>query len=422
MKISAWLTFLNFGPYHLSRLNACEELLEIQFLPVAVARNQSEYSWRTDSDSRIQFLERERFLESVHGSEWSAKLQRLLTSNPPDVVFIAGYSHPAMLTLILLCANASIPWILMSDSREVDAPRRVWQEALKKRIVRLASAGFVAGHPHSEYLQSLGMPARRIVLGYDVVDNRYFKNSAEQVRKNSGSIGGDGFFLASNRFIEKKNLLRLVKAYAIYASRVSGQRAAPTGSEEAGVLRSLVLLGDGPLKAEIEALCETLGVRTIHSAPWDDEVGGSTGGPALFLPGFRQIEELPRFYARAAAFIHASTVDQWGLVVNEAMASGLPVLVSRGCGCAPDLVQEGVNGWTFDPTDEEQIARLMLQVGAMSPSSRAELGIAGQRIIEAWGPERFAEGCKDSAANALAVGAKKVGAIDRLLLAALIRR
>jgi glycosyltransferase involved in cell wall biosynthesis len=187
-------------------------------------------------------------------------------------------------------------------------------------------------------------------------------------------------------------------------------------------MQVLVLLGDGPMRSTIETLCASLGIEVVNAAPWEVTGDAIPSRPMVFLPGFRQLDELPKFYSQAIAFIHASTVDQWGLVVNEAMASGLPVLVSRGCGCAPDLVQEGVNGWTFDPTDEKEIARLMLQVGAMSPSSRAELGIAGQRIIEAWGPERFAEGCRDSAANALALGAKKVGTIDRLLLAALIRR
>jgi 1,2-diacylglycerol 3-alpha-glucosyltransferase len=57
----------------------------------------------------------------------------------------------------------------------------------------------------------------------------------------------------------------------------------------------------------------------------------------------------------ASAFIQASTTEQWGLVVNEAMASGLPVLVSERCGCAPDLVKNGVNGYTFDPYDIKEI-------------------------------------------------------------------
>ena len=61
----------------------------------------------------------------------------------------------------------------------------------------------------------------------------------------------------------------------------------------------------------------------------------------VIFPGFIQYDELPAYYGLAKAFIHASTVEQWGLVVNEALAAGLPVLVSERCGCAPDLVREG---------------------------------------------------------------------------------
>ena len=110
------------------------------------------------------------------------------------------------------------------------------------------------------------------------------------------------------------------------------------------------------------------------------------------LAGFRQYDELPAWYGLASAFVHASTTEQWGLVVNEAMASGLPVLVSNRCGCAPDLVEDGVNGFTFDPYDVEALAGLMQRVAAMTDERRAAMGRAGQRIIAEWGPERFAEG------------------------------
>ncbi len=72
--------------------------------------------------------------------------------------------------------------------------------------------------------------------------------------------------------------------------------------------------------------------------------------------GLLQIDELPQYYARAGCFVLPSTSEPWGLVVNEAMASGIPVLVSNRCGCGPDLVHEGQNGFAFDPLN----ARLSL--------------------------------------------------------------
>src|SRR5438034_9827058 len=82
----------------------------------------------------------------------------------------------------------------------------------------------------------------------------------------------------------------------------------------------------------------------------------------VHLPGFKQYEELPIFYGLADAFIHASISEPWGLVVNEAMASGLPVLVSIACGCEGDLVKEKVNGFSFNPVRFGKIAQLMLDL------------------------------------------------------------
>jgi glycosyltransferase involved in cell wall biosynthesis len=101
---------------------------------------------------------------------------------------------------------------------------------------------------------------------------------------------------------------------------------------------------------------------------------------------------LPAWYAHAGAFILPSTSDQWGLVVNEAMASGLPVLVSSRCGCAPDLVAEGRNGFTWDPADAAALTGLLERVSRLHPREREELGQRSQEMIAAFSPGSFARG------------------------------
>jgi glycosyltransferase involved in cell wall biosynthesis len=90
--------------------------------------------------------------------------------------------------------------------------------------------------------------------------------------------------------------------------------------------------------------------------------------PDVLFPGFRKGKELGTYYGLASCFILPSLQEQWGLVVNEAMAAGLPVLVSQTSGCAPDLVQEGVNGFTFDPTNPMQLAELMEKIAQSGDS------------------------------------------------------
>jgi glycosyltransferase involved in cell wall biosynthesis len=143
---------------------------------------------------------------------------------------------------------------------------------------------------------------------------------------------------------------------------------------------------------------------------------------AVILPGFRQYHELPALYGLAGAFVHASTTEQWGLVVNEAMAAGLPVIVSHCCGCTPDLVQNGVNGFTFDPCDVEELAGLMQRVAGMTDRQRDAMGAAGRRIIADWGPERFADGLMQAVAVARRRPPPPASTFDRALLWALARR
>lgn len=109
------------------------------------------------------------------------------------------------------------------------------------------------------------------------------------------------------------------------------------------------------------------------------------------LAGFRQLEETTAYYGLAGAFVHPAQVDQWGLVVNEAMAAGLPVLVSKRAGCAHDLIRDGENGFCFDPADASQLSRLLCKI-ASPDTDRAAMGRRSREIIARWSPDRFAEG------------------------------
>jgi glycosyltransferase involved in cell wall biosynthesis len=132
------------------------------------------------------------------------------------------------------------------------------------------------------------------------------------------------------------------------------------------------------------------------------------------MPGFVQYEGLPEYYGTAGAFILASTSEQWGLVVNEAMASGLPVLVSNRCGCAQTLVADGINGLTFDPFDRMAIAKA-LSIIAEHPALN-QLGAASLERIADWGPERFAAGLSGAAHFALTNRQQQPSLFDKSIL------
>jgi glycosyltransferase involved in cell wall biosynthesis len=199
--------------------------------------------------------------------------------------------------------------------------------------------------------------------------------------------------------VEKKNLTRLIQAYARYRHLAS---QAASGKGEADIW-NLVLLGDGPLRSIYDSQLTTL---DLHDH--------------VLLPGFKQYCELPVYYGLASTFVHSSTVEQWGLVVNEAMASGLPVLVSDRCGCARDLVKSGVNGFTFDPYNVEQLSGLMLDLSS-SGIDLAAMGQASQKIISEWGPRRFADGLAQAVRVAVTSPGPVTNALDGWFLGSLLK-
>ncbi len=390
--------FSRLGPYHHARLEAVAR----RRLVVAVEYSSVDhtYQWNPVAASgtfRVHTVLSDAEVGAEPLRKMRRKLAEVLDGVGPAAVAIPGWSAPASLTALEWCVRRAVPAIVMSESQVVDAARTRAVELIKSRVVRLFSAGLVGGTPHRSYLEALGMEPQRVFAGYDVVDNLHFASGADAARRNERNLRRNlglpaRYFLASSRFVLKKNLSRLLRAFAAYRSLCRG---APWG---------LVLLGDGPLRSELLRERDGLGLAAD-----------------VFLPGFKQYEELPSYYGLAQAFVHASTVEQWGLVVNEAMASGLPVLVSSACGCAPDLVREGVNGHVFDPRDPEKLARLLATISS-NEVDLAAMGRASREIVAGWAPARFAEGLDAAAAAAIDHSPPRATLLDRLILRGLAHR
>jgi 1,2-diacylglycerol 3-alpha-glucosyltransferase len=390
------ILFDNFGPYHLARLRAAAGTCDL--LAIETAGRSATYAW--DASRGAEPFRRETLIESgtsdgLPRGEIARRLGTALERFNPAVVVVPGWASPAAWAAMQWCTQRRVAMICLSESTSHDETPAAWKRVLKSRLIRLFSAALVGGQRHAENLTQLGFPSERIAFGYDAIDNDYFATNAEAVRANTDEkreklkLPTD-FFLASARFVEKKNLERLLEAFARY--------------RKGGGTWSLVLLGDGPLRPELEKQRDELGL-----------------GAHVVMPGFRQYGELPAYYALSGAFIHASLVEPWGLVVNEAAASGLPLLVSNRCGCAPELVREGVNGFTFDPTDVQALAAHMDKIAAPDFPCAA-FAAASREIVAPWGPQRFAQGLAQAINIALAHPPKSAGMIDRNLLGFLARR
>lgn len=350
--------FKSYGPYHLARLGALREIHDV--LPLEFCDDDHDYDWRMNAQKRAM---------GVHTLSEIDAIRPALLRFRLDAVAIPGYGETMALAVARLCRRLGIPRILMSDTHAGSTRNSLVRNLLKRRLLTLFDAALVAGAPHVDYLAQLGFDRRRIARGYDVVNNRHFAEgrTGTQGVPSGKRRAAPPYFFCCARLVEKKNLAVLIDAFAIYRSRV-----------ESGAW-DLVIAGGGPLR---ENLSRQIAERNI--------------GACVHLVGVKTYDELPELYANAGTFVLPSGCDEWGLVVNEAMAAGLPILVSNAAGCRRDLVRDGLNGYGFDPCNREQLAARLQSIAHASEPSRVRMGHASRRIMRRWDLGRFVSGMGDA--------------------------
>ncbi len=323
----------NMGPYHVARLNALSSKLEATCLQV---RSKSPiYQWQGQKNANFRYDT----LEILYGRLpilFATFHYFLANRDAYEIIFVSGWSTPADLMGIVCGSILKKRVVVMSDSSAHDGVRSIFVEYIKKKILQNVHGAFVAGSRHREYAIDLGISSDCIECNYDVVDNNHFRGEVSVAR--SG-------FLAVGRLIEKKNYFFMLDCYTEYHrySIAIGQEPWP-----------LTIAGYGPLEKNLKDYAKYLGVSVQF-------LGGKT------------YDELPGVYASHSVLLHCSTIEQWGLVVNEAMAAGMPVLVSEHCGCVPELVLDGRTGFALPVSDVKPWVDAMLLLSS-SEDFRVQIG------------------------------------------------
>jgi glycosyltransferase involved in cell wall biosynthesis len=368
---SVILQWPSFGPYHTARLRACQELAPdgVDVVGIAVAGQVQGRPWSADGDLggvKVETLFPDAMYHELPAPRVNDAMKHALDQLQPCAVGVSGYGMADSRAALQWCCRNEVTRVLMTESKEDDAPRIWWKEFIKRRLVSRFDSALCGGSPHRAYLEQLGMKPELIFDRYDVVDNERFWQAAQAARQNPepflGLPGLDvskAYFLVSSRFIDRKNLPRLLSAYHSY------RQTNPEGWR-------MIILGTGPDEDELRKQVAEASI------------------PEVVFAGFQQFDQLIAYYAFAGAFIHPALQEQWGLVVNEAMACGLPIGVSKTVGAAYDLVEDGVNGFKFDPNEISSIEGALIRLAA-DPDHRERMANSSREIIQSWTPEHFAK-------------------------------
>jgi glycosyltransferase involved in cell wall biosynthesis len=288
--------------------------------------------------------------------------ERLLEARH-DVVLVAGWHAMMYWQAMISCWRANVPLIVRGDSQLVGprSPiRRALKEALYPLFIRRFDACVSVGSRSEAYFQHYG--AHATFRSPHFVDNQFFAERVSAVdsgaiRARYGISDDSMVVLFAGKMTDQKRPMDLVRAVAMLND-------SPI---------HILFAGDGELRRQLEVAVAEAGLHATFA-------------------GFLNQTRMPDAYAAADVLVLPSDGrETWGLVVNEAMACGVPALVSRACGCSPDLVEHGVTGYTFECGDVRALAgHLRALVG--SRNNVPAMGAAARDHVAKFNVDAAAEG------------------------------
>lgn len=388
MKPNVLITFDSHTPYLAFRVKALQEEIEkrkltekIRLRVLLLSTKDPNYNWQEGQiESEYGGVPVTIFPHQFHGLGFRSYASSLalrtawetfidILSNKPKIAFLGGYDRPSSLLIGLMSRLLFFKSGPMHDSRFNDAEsysKSFSMEAAKVPFMRIYHFFMCSGQECVDYTRFLAGKKRPAQFaGWNVLDNEDIAKRADNeindasIRKTFNLKDNEKFFFMPVRYIAKKNIPRVIEAYA-------------QASRKAASFPKLVMAGKGELRKEVETLLTEKNLtQQITLVDW--------------LP----YEQIPRAAKLSEAVLLASTHDQWGLTINEALAAGAPVLVSNRAG-AHEIVQNSVNGFTFTPQNTEHLSTLLHQMGTQ-PELVTQLRTGARPSMESFSRTQFLE-------------------------------
>ncbi|MFM5908267.1 MAG: glycosyltransferase [Novosphingobium sp.] len=325
------LVWAQFAAYHIDRCEAVARRLNgrAEVLAVEVATASKVYAWEPSGEvagaRKITLFPGQSYEKIAPFRRFTAMFRALRHC---DWVMIGiSYADPSVIMLTWALRLCGVKLVVFSESKDDDKPRQPGREAIKRLALGCYHGAIVGATRHMAYMRKLGFRSRPVLPGYDGVGLARIREQAEGKLAPEGHDFAARDFVFVGRFVDKKNLINLLEGFAIYA-----RQAGPAA-------RRLVLAGSGEEEPQMRATIARHGL-----------------GQLVDFPGFLTAEQVSALLARSLALVLVSREEQWGLVVNEALSLGLPVIVSHQVGSGDVLVRDGENGFVVSSESPGQIA------------------------------------------------------------------
>jgi glycosyltransferase involved in cell wall biosynthesis len=353
-------------PYRIPHLRLLANRPELDLTIFYAAATVQRRTWELEHDEAVYLsgpmLPLTRILH--HDYALTPGIWQRLEQGGFELVVVGGWSLMATQLAIAWCRIRRVPYVLMSDNHLLE-PRPGWVRAVKRavlpRLVPQAAAWLVPGSLARDHITAYGAEPERTVVFPLTVDVRALAGAADSLRAERKSLRAElGIaedavaVLQVGRLVEMKAPRDVIRAVARARS-------------SSGLPLMAVFVGEGPEEPRLRSLAEDLAVPVVFT-------GMLTG------------DELTRAYVAADVFVLASHRETWGVVVNEAMACGLPLVLSDRVGAAGDLLEAGGNGELVTAGDVEAQSRA-LHALAVDPERRRTYGHRSRELIVGWGYE-----------------------------------
>ena len=318
------------SPYRVNFFNCLGELCDLTVLFERESSSERDESWKNFSADKFRY----RVLKGIKlgvAEAFCPGVKKHLKKNDYDAVIISNYTTPTGWLALRYLKKKKIPFFIEGDGG-IAKSGKGFKERLKRRLLRGATGYFSTGKEHDNYYITYGVPEDKIyrypftsIAQKDILKEPIREETKIKLKEDLG-IEEEKMILAVGQFIHRKGFDVLLSS-------------AKALSKDIGVY----FVGGKPTEEYVQ-FCENNGLNNIH-----------------FI-GFKKTAELKKYYCAADVFVHPTREDIWGLVINEAMAQGLPVVTTDKCVAGLELVKNGKNGYLVPVEDEQALTQAIIKV------------------------------------------------------------